>query len=90
MANMNIRMDDKVKAQAEVLFNEMGMNMTTAINLFLRQAIRESRIPFEIKVEKPNAVTLSAFEEGEKIVNDKNVKGYKDIKSLREALEVWI
>ncbi len=88
MANMNIRMDDQVKMQAEMLFNEMGMNMTTAINLFLRQAVRESRIPFEIKVDKPNALTIEALQEGDRIALDKNVKGYKDMKSLREALEI--
>ncbi|MFI3164666.1 MAG: type II toxin-antitoxin system RelB/DinJ family antitoxin [Bacillota bacterium] len=88
MASMNIRMDEQVKKEAEALFGEMGMNMTTAINIFLRQSIRESKIPFEIKVEQPNAVSRSAFEEGDRIATDKSVKGYNDMKSLREALGV--
>ena len=56
MANtsMNIRMDAEVKKQAEALFNEIGMNMTTAINIFLKQAIRENGIPFELKINQPN------------------------------------
>ena len=46
--NVTIRMDEKVKERAEVLFNELGMNMTTAINIFLKQAIRDNGIPFKI------------------------------------------
>ena len=50
MANVNItiRMDDDLKKQADALFEELGMSFTTAINVFVRQAIREGRIPFEI------------------------------------------
>lgn len=88
MANMNIRMDEDVKAQAESLFSELGMNMTTAINVFLKQAIRENGIPFEIKIENPNATTIAAIQEGKRIAKDKQVKGYSDVASLRAALEV--
>lgn len=87
MANMNLRMDDNVKKQAEELFSDLGMNMTTAINIFLKQSVRENRIPFEISRNIPNASTKAAFEEGDRIAYDKNVKAYKDISSLREALE---
>ena len=47
-SNMNIRMDSDVKAQAQALFAQFGLDMTTAINMFLRQAIRERGIPFEL------------------------------------------
>lgn len=87
MANMNIRMDDETKKQAEVLFAELGMNMTTAINVFLRQAIREKGIPFEVKIDEPNSVTVAAIEEGRKLVKDKTVKGYQNMASLKSALE---
>jgi DNA-damage-inducible protein J len=50
MSQINIRLDESLKSQAEVLFSEMGMNMTTAINIFLRQAVREQAIPFKIEV----------------------------------------
>lgn len=70
MANtsMNIRMDSEVKKQAEAIFNEIGMNMTTAINIFLKQSIRENGIPFELKIAQPNAQTLEAIKEGEEII----------------------
>jgi DNA-damage-inducible protein J len=50
--NINIRMDEILKAQAEKLFSELGMNMTSAFNVFVRQAVRQQKIPFEISAEK--------------------------------------
>ena len=72
MANtsMNIRMDTEIKKQAEALFSEIGMNMTTAINIFLKQSIRENGIPFELKINQPNTETLEAIREGTKIIKE--------------------
>ncbi|MDR1731665.1 MAG: type II toxin-antitoxin system RelB/DinJ family antitoxin [Synergistaceae bacterium] len=61
--NLSIRMDRELKEQAENLFSELGMNMTTAFNIFVRQSVRQGKIPFEISLVKPNAVTISALEE---------------------------
>jgi len=47
--NVNIRMDRDLKESADALFNKMGLNMTTAINTFVRQCLREECIPFQIK-----------------------------------------
>lgn len=66
--SMNIRMDTEVKKQAEALFSEIGMNMTTAINIFLRQSIRENGIPFELKINQPNTETIKAIDEGTNII----------------------
>ena len=49
--NLNIRTDKDVKEQADRIFSELGLNMTTAINMFLRTAIRENGIPFSLKLE---------------------------------------
>lgn len=46
--NVNIRMDDDVKKKADALFAELGINMTTAFNIFVRQAIRAGGLPFEV------------------------------------------
>lgn len=51
MTNVTIRMDEGLKQQSEALFAEMGLNMTTAITLFVKTAVRENRIPFEIRVD---------------------------------------
>ena len=47
-ATINVKTDSELKKQAENLFSDLGMNMTTAFNVFLRQAVIENRIPFEI------------------------------------------
>ena len=69
--NINIRLDKNLKEQAESLLSELGMNMTTAFNIFLRQTVREGKIPFEISVNRPNAVTLASMQEVEDMINGK-------------------
>ena len=59
--NLNIRTDRDIKIAAERIFEELGLNMTTAVNIFLRQTIRENGIPFELKLDIPNAVTAAAI-----------------------------
>ena len=56
VANVSFRIDRELKEQADNLFADLGMNMTTAFNVFLRQAVREGRIPFEITMGKPDAI----------------------------------
>jgi DNA-damage-inducible protein J len=48
MAQVNIRIDDELKARADNIFEELGLNMTTAFTMFVRQTIRQGGIPFEI------------------------------------------
>ena len=48
MAQVNIRIDDNLKQQADRLFEELGLSMTTAINIFVRQTVRQGGLPFEI------------------------------------------
>ncbi len=79
--NLNIRTDKEVKEAAEKIYYSLGLNMTTAINMFLRASIRESGIPFDLKM---NVVTLL----GRMIAKDKNVIAYDNISDLRKALEV--
>ena len=55
-ANINIRVDGDVKNKAQDIFAALGMDMTTAINIFLRQAIRTNGIPFELVTEEPQSV----------------------------------
>ena len=54
---------EKSTRQAEDLFNDLGMNLTTAFTIFVKQAIREQGIPFEITREIPNSETMSAINE---------------------------
>ena len=52
--NISIRMDAELTAQADALFAELGMNISTAFNIFVRQSLREGRIPFDIALKQPN------------------------------------
>ena len=85
--NLNIRIDKTVKEQSDKIFNELGLNMTTAINMFLRTAIRENGIPFELKLDVPNDTTLAAIKEEKELLNDSNTKAYSSIDELKAALE---
>ena len=82
--NISIRMDSDLKAQAEALFAELGMNLSTAFNVFVRQSLRDGGIPFE-KMDQPNKETMAAMLEAERIAKDPNVKHYSDVEeALRE------
>ena len=85
--NISIRMDRKLKVQAEALFAELGMNLSTAFNIFVRQSLREGGIPFEIKLEQPNKETIAALIEAERIANDPSTKGYNDLDELFAELK---
>lgn len=86
--NLNIRTEKAIKDQAESIFNELGINMTTAVNMFLRTAIREHGIPFELKLDVPNDSTVAAIEEGRKLVADQAAPRYSSMEELKAALEV--
>lgn len=87
MTNLNIRMDKKVKEEAEAIFQELGLNMTTAVNIFLRTTIREKGIPFHLSLSVSNVTTKAAIEEERKIALTDNVKGYDTVSDLKAALE---
>ena len=80
--NVSIRMDTELKAQADELFAELGMNLSTAFNIFVRQSQREGGIPFEIRTDRPNKETIAAMLEAENIAKDPNVKGYTDLDEM--------
>ena len=85
--NVSIRMDTELKAQADELFAELGMNLSTAFNIFVRQSLREGGIPFEIRTDRPNKETIAAMLEAENIAKDPNVKGYTDLDEMSADLK---
>ena len=90
MANTNvtIRMDSELKKRADELFSEMGINFSTAINMFVRQTLREQGIPFQIQVREPNRSTIEAMIEAEKIALDPTVPRYSSAAELFKALDL--
>lgn len=82
--NVTLRVDEDLKKQADILFSELGLNLTTAFNIFLRQSVREQQIPFRVTRNIPNAVTLEAMDSSEK---GEDLYGpYDSISDLMEAL----
>lgn len=84
---MNIRMDSDIKQQAQKLFSEFGLDMSTAINMFLRQSIREHGIPFDLRLPTPNKKTLDSMKESEKIIAGKKSR-FNSVQEMFDDLEI--
>ncbi len=82
--NLNVRVDEDVKRDVEEILDEIGLNMSTAINVFLKRVVREKGIPFEMRIERPNAETIAAIED---IKNGRNLIGpFDSVEEMMEAL----
>ena len=86
---LQTRVDTETKLEAESLFDSLGLDIPTAIRLFLRQSINQQRIPFDIVPPKYNfsEETLAAIDEARKISKDSSVKSYSSAKELFEDCE---
>ena len=83
--NINVRVDSALKQEAEALFNDLGLSMSSAINMFLRSAVMHDGIPFEVKRQTPNAETKAALDEYEEM--KKHPDRYKRYESFDEVLD---
>lgn len=82
--NINVRIDENLKKDADQLFSDLGLTMSTAITMFLKSAISNNGIPFEIKRKEPNAETIAAMEDA---LNGKNLIGpFNSVDKLMEDL----
>lgn len=83
--NLNVRIDTWLKKEAEETLAELGLNMTSAINAFIRAVVREQRIPFELTLQyRYHEDTIKAIEDVE---NNRNLSGpFHSVKELMEAL----
>ena len=70
-ANLNIRIDPKVKKEAEKLFSNFGITVTDAVNLFLYQSLLSGGLPFSVKLPEPNIATLASMKEIEEMIAKK-------------------
>ena len=84
ISNVSFRIDTDLKNQADALFASLGLNMTTAFNMFLRQSVREGRIPFEATINVPNSETIAAMLESIQLANDSSIKTYSVDEALKE------
>ena len=85
--NINIRMDADLKQQFDHLCNELGLNMSTAFNIFAKTMVRQQRIPFEISLDIPNAETVEAIQEVKRMKANPDLgKTYSDVDQMMEEL----
>ena len=89
MATINIRVDDGLKKQSELVFDELGLSVTAAMTIFLKAVVRTNSIPFSLEI--PNNETLKAFKEVDDISSGKaKAKKYSSAADLRKDLRQFI
>ena len=85
---INVQVNAKDKEIATDILKDLGLNMSTAINMFIKQIIKNDGLPFEVKNPKPSKELLEALQEGEDILNGKiKAKKYHSVKELIGDLE---
>lgn len=80
-SNINVRIDSELKENANALFKKLGLNMTTAISMFLQMSLNNNGLPFNVTLT-PNSETKAAFDETEEIL--KHPERYKRYDSFDE------
>jgi DNA-damage-inducible protein J len=86
-SNINVRVDTQLKKDAEELFSDLGLTMSSAITLFLRSAVNNDGIPFEIKRVQLNKISEQALAEYDEMKrNPSACKRYADFKELENEL----
>ena len=82
-----IRIDADINQQATDLFNNLGLDMSSAVNLFLHQCVLRGGLPFTVEMPSYSQRTLDAMDEARRISRNPDVKGYTSMDELRKALE---
>lgn len=87
-ANINVRIEPEVKANAEALFSNFGITVTDAINIFLHQSLMVGGLPFEMKPPRYNALTEQAMQEARDIANGEiPAKSYSSVSEMMEDID---
>lgn len=82
-----IRIDSNIKQEATALFSSLGLDMSSAVNLFLHQCVLRGGIPFAVELPAYSRKTLDAMAEARRISRDPDVQGYSSMEELKAALE---
>lgn len=85
--NFTVRMDADIKHKAEAIYGEWGINLTTAINAFLRQSVRVGGFPFDMRLDEPNRDTIMAILEAEALATNPDVVKFDDVEAALEELK---
>ncbi|OTN77610.1 hypothetical protein A5886_002710 [Enterococcus sp. 8G7_MSG3316] len=84
-----IRIDDDLKRDADKMFEDVGMNTSAAVKIFLTKFVKTGKFPFEIETMpfQPTDETLQAFKETENLIKSKNVVNHEDLNSYFARME---
>lgn len=85
-ASTQIRINPTIKKEANEIFNALGIDMSSAINMFLHQCILRGGLPFSVEIPNHNKETIDAMLEAKKISSDPNVKSYSSMDELMKEL----
>ena len=86
-ATTSVPLNEDIVKQAKSLFADFGLDVSTAIEMFLRQSVREQRIPFEVRNNVPNAETKAALEEiAEMRMHPEEYKSYSSFQELLDEV----
>ena len=86
--NLNVRIDTTLKEESDMLFKKLGLNMSTAINMFLTKCVKTASIPFKIEEPKPNRELIKALDEVEYMMKHPNeYKTYDSVIELFKDLD---
>lgn len=83
---MNVRVDKNLKEQATELYNDLGLSLSSAINMFLRQSVRENGLPFKPQRRRRKSEIELACEETDQLMNDPNAKTYETPQELWDEI----
>lgn len=82
-----IRIEEGTKKQAVELLEGLGLNLSDAVNMFLKQVILHGGIPFDVRYPEFKPEVIAAMEDAKRISRDPDVKGYTDLEELFEELD---
>jgi DNA-damage-inducible protein J len=82
-----IRIDEDIKKQAVALFSDLGLDISSAVNIFLRQVVLHGGLPFDVKMPQYKQEVIEAMNEAREISRDTTVKGYTDIEEIFRELD---
>lgn len=87
--NISVRIDAELKKEVECCLEDMGMNMSTAINIYFKQIVKQQAIPFRITADPlTNKTTLAAMEEAHMLASSPNAKTYSSVDELKQDLDL--
>lgn len=85
--NFSVRMDSDLKKRCELMYSELGLTLTTAINVFLRKSLSVGGFPFDVRLDVPSQKTVAAMLESERVASDPSTKRYSDVEEALAALK---